>query len=396
MRIAIITNGSLPVPSVKGGGVETLVNQFLDENEKTKKHQVTVFSIADDEAKSKAKVYECTEFVFLDSASRTFLDKLKYRLAKKNSLNSPYSYKNVIKDIKNKDYDKVIIENTTWPLFYAAKKIGNKLFLHLHNDWVNNTCCKKEQKMFKKAISMMGGVITVSEYIKNRILTISDIDENKIFVLKNCTDPKLFSVEYTSDQIEELKKKYNVKTNQFVLVFTGRISEQKGLLQLIRAISLLDSQYNIKLLIAGSAKSGEDCVDEYTKQVSNLIDASDKDILFTGYIPHNKLSNIYAVADVAVLPSMWEDPAPLTVFESMSMGLPIITTNSGGIPEYVNSSFAIICNKEMNIEANLKNAIETLVNNKEKCKKMGEYAKKESKRYTTKIYYDNYTQILSI
>ncbi len=394
MRIAIITNGSLPVPNVKGGGVETLTTQFIDVNENEKKNKIKIFSITNEAALEKSTKYNECSFVFMEPHKQTIVDKIKYRVFNKYSVNSPYSYKKAIKSIKKGNYDSVIIENTTWPMEYAAKKLGDKLWLHLHNDWINDECSVKDCKRFVKSISKMSGVVTVSQYIKDRILTIKGISNDKVKVLKNCTDSSVFGIEIKQESIDSFKEKYGIE-KEVVLVFTGRISKQKGLLQLIKAINMVDASYDIRLLIAGSSKSGEEYVDEYTKKVLEEIRKSDKKINFTGYIPHEELNLLYAVADIAILPSMWEDPAPLTVFESLASGLPIITTNSGGIPEYANDSCAVFCEKEKDVEVQLRDAIEILVRDKNKREKMGEESKRLSLMYTVEKYYNDFNKILS-
>lgn len=394
MKIAILTNGSLPVPNVKGGGVETLTTQFINENEKHGENEIVVFSIKNKKAEEKSKEYKHCQFVFMEHKERTILDRIKYRLLKKYSINSPYPYKRCIKYINKHSFDRVILENSTWPLEYASKRIGDKLWLHLHNDWINNECNKKTQKIFTNSINRMGGVIVVSNYIRKRILTLPDVTQEKIVVLKNCTDNKIFNGEKDAESIKKIKAAYNISDNEIVLIFTGRISEQKGLLQLIKAFNMLETEKEVRLLIVGSSKSGEEYIDEYTRLVMDEIDKSNKKITFTGYIPYEQLNGIYAVADIAVLPSMWEDPAPLTVFESMSMGLPIITTNSGGIPEYANEGCAIFCEKENNIEYNLKKAIENLVEDADCREQMSVRAKETSLDYTVEKFYDDFCIIL--
>ena len=58
--------------------------------------------------------------------------------------------------------------------------------------------------------------------------------------------------------------------------------------------------------------------------------------------------NYMPLADIAVLPSIWMTPAPLTL-ESMAAGLLIITTNSGGIPEYAKKWMCRYIEKMMRI-----------------------------------------------
>ena len=55
-KIAIVTNGILPLPAVKGGGAETLVQQLLDENEKQQKYKFIVYSVLDKLYKHKKNI----------------------------------------------------------------------------------------------------------------------------------------------------------------------------------------------------------------------------------------------------------------------------------------------------------------------------------------------------
>ena len=105
-------------------------------------------------------------------------------------------------------------------------------------------------------------------------------------------------------------------------------------------------------------------------------------------------SKLYAIADIAVLPSIWDDPAPLTIIESMAAGLPIITTNSGGIPEYAKNGCAVILKRDENMIYNLKNAIIDLLNHKEKRKKMSEISKENTETLTLNNYYFNFLKII--
>ena len=68
----------------------------------------------------------------------------------------------------------------------------------------------------------------------------------------------------------------------------------------------------------------------------------------------------YNVADITVLPSLWDEPAGLTMIESMSCGTPVITTSQGGIPEYVKYG-ALIVQVDDDIEENIAKGIEFLL-----------------------------------
>lgn len=63
------------------------------------------------------------------------------------------------------------------------------------------------------------------------------------------------------------------------------------------------------------------------------------------------------MSDICVLPSIWDDPAPLAVIESLVSGKPLITTRSGGIPEYADEQSAIILERSDQLVDQLANAM---------------------------------------
>ena len=82
-------------------------------------------------------------------------------------------------------------------------------------------------------------------------------------------------------------------------------------------------------------KAAEDDIRKFIEMCGELREQADKDMADTIIqisISNNKKT--YNLADVAVLPSMWDEPAGLTNIEAMACGIPMITTDAGGIPEY--------------------------------------------------------------
>ena len=102
----------------------------------------------------------------------------------------------------------------------------------------------------------------------------------------------------------------------------------------------------------------------------------------------------YQMSNVAVLPSINDDPAPLTVFESMASGLPIITTYSGGIPEYADKQCAIFCHKDERIVSELSDAMDIVRKDSELVLKMQQHAKERVKIFNTDQYYKDLLKIL--
>lgn len=121
----------------------------------------------------------------------------------------------------------------------------------------------------------------------------------------------------------------------------------------------------------------------------------DHRVRFTGYIPNEKLGSIYAVADVCVIPSIWEDPAPLTVLEAITAGKAIITTNSGGIPEYVNKKNSIIIDRKVNVICNLERSFKKVYNDKKSIERMEIESKSIRKKLTLGIFHQQFVNSLN-
>lgn len=114
----------------------------------------------------------------------------------------------------------------------------------------------------------------------------------------------------------------------------------------------------------------------------------DEKIVFTGFIPYNNVPYYLQLADIAVLPSMWEEPFGLTVVEAMAMGLPLITTRSGGIPE-IGKGVATIVEKS-NIVNNLSIAILDLYKHPEKRQQMSNAGLERAKLFDKEKYAKDY------
>lgn len=402
-KIGIVTSGFLPVPATKGGAVENLICNILSVNEERKEKEFYIFSVEDKEAIEESQKYKFTKFIFIKiSKFAKIVDKLIYFISKcifKKSNSHSYRFiiqrleylKKVSKLLKKNDYDKIILENH--PTQYLALKFKKnflkykgKYYYHCHNEFVGEYSCKS-------IIEQTKNILCVSEYIKNKTMKALEMEEDKFVVFKNCVDESKFKRLFNEDKLEELKRKYNIRSDEVIFIFTGRIVPEKGVLELVKAIKLLKN-CNFKLFIIGSSLNALKSKSKYEEEVENNILGLEDRIIFTGFIEYDKINLFYHIANVAIIPSIWNDPAPLTVIESITMGLPIITTNSGGIPEYVNSKCAIILDRNNELSTNIAKSMKYLIENKKEIEKMSKESNKLSKEMSKQIYYNRFIDIL--
>ena len=172
------------------------------------------------------------------------------------------------------------------------------------------------------------------------------------------------------------------------------MTKDKGILQLIQAIKALSSTIpEVKLLSIGASAYGKD--KHPTPFIEELIKATEsiKDkIVFTGFVDYKEIPSYLKMADIAVVPSMWEEPFGLTVVEAMAAGLPLITTRSGGIPEICEGVATIV--ERSNIVDNLASAILDLYQHPEKRKQMAKASLERSKLFDKETYAKNFFKAL--
>lgn len=124
------------------------------------------------------------------------------------------------------------------------------------------------------------------------------------------------------------------------------------------------------MIIGGSFFGNTNDEDEFIRSLKEKAMKIKGNIVFTGFIPYEKMPDYLQLADIAVIPSVWDDPFPTTELEAQAMGLPIITTIRGGIPEEVGSKNAILLETDESFVNNLATAILNLYENPKKRYKM--------------------------
>lgn len=389
MNILIISPGILPVPAVDGGAVENLIEIFLEENEKYNKNNIVVYSCKNDKAEKKANDnFKKTKFRFIKTYG------IKYKILKNirwiiNKLPGVYignEYINeIIKDIKERGegekYDVILVENSPMHIIPLSKLFKDNLYLHMHNDFIKPKS-KKSRAILKKCKK----VIAVSDYIAHKIRSVADY--NNVETVINGIKTEAFDKTY--DNREELKNKYNIRQNDFVFMYTGRVTRDKGVLELLNAFKDMTEKYDdIKLLIVGSSFFNNGKKNKYIKSLEKIADSIKDKVVFTGYIKHDELYKIYSIADVQVVPSKFEDPCPLSVIEGVVSGKPLIVSNCGGIPKLVNKNNAEFVENNAEFVKNLQKAMMYMYNNEERMRNMSEYSKEQIGRFSLKTYYDN-------
>lgn len=177
--------------------------------------------------------------------------------------------------------------------------------------------------------------ICCSEFVARSTEKISPYLCRRIMVVHNGIDHSLF----LKTSGETIRARLGLDSNRMILMYSGQITDIKGLHILIQAFSRIHQTFeNAVLVVVGSSKvwaggwrmkENEFYEKEMQRQSVGL------PVFFVGKLPSSEMPNYYAAADIVVVPSIIPEAFPLTNLEAMASGKPVIASNVGGIPEVV-------------------------------------------------------------
>lgn len=386
MKIAILTCGILPIPAVQGGAVENLIDFYLEYNSQKRLHDITVYSPWDYKAKNHpALSSDVNHYIYIDDKSlKAKISRRIYKCFHSNEYYNhyiEYYFEKVYSNLKKRDFDIVILENCPGYAYKLSQRGYHNLVLHLHNELLHSN-----SRYHDIIFNSLTKILTVSDYIKNRVATIQP--SNKIHTLHNGIDLNSFTIK---KPCTISRKSIDFSEEDLVMVYSGRINQEKGVSELIDAMLLLKDIPQIKLMIIGGTFFGNtNHDDDFIHSIKEKAKEIKDRIIFTGFIPYEKMPDYLQLADLAVIPSIWNDPFPTTELEAQAMGLPIITTRRGGIPEEVSETNAILLETDEHFVENLASAILDLYKQPKKRQQMAAASLERARLFNKETFAKNF------
>lgn len=387
-RICILVGSGFPVPSTQGGAIETLLETIIYEHEKSdNKFELTIVTKKD--TNTDYSQFHKVKFVFVPKLYVVF-EKAYWKIYGfcskifKIEILAPLSRifeKRYV--AKNKDEYDYFIEEISLNIYSKLNISPRKIIYHLHYGGENE---------FKND-SLFGYLIAISGYVELNWINNTHRDVNSAFILKNCIDIRKFnkSMLVSMEEKETLKKDLGITANNKIITFIGRIVPQKGVLELVKAFKKVNHQ-NVSLLIIGSSNFSKGELTEYEEQVSKEIETSEKQIISTGFIHNDQIYRYHSITDIAVIPSIWQEPAGLVVLEFQAAGIPIIASRVGGIPEFASEKCKLI--DTANIIDNIADAIDELIDNENELDEMKRRGVEFAENYNAGMYYSNFVNVI--
>jgi glycogen(starch) synthase len=196
-----------------------------------------------------------------------------------------------------------------------------------HQGWVQDQPQSHIHSVERAMAQRAEQVIVCSYYMRGHVADIFDIDERRIAVIPNGIDPR--DLQPVGD-LDALRREFAQPTDQLVLL-VGRLVYEKGFQLALDALpGVIERVGAVRFLVAGSGTHEA----ELRAQAQRL-GLSERGV-FLGWIGDDALHSLYRIADLCVVPSIYE-PFGLVALEAMASGCPCIVADTGGLREVVPS-----------------------------------------------------------
>lgn len=385
-RVLLVPPPDLPVPAVQGGAVETLLTHLIRENEKQGQLDLLCASVTDDAARRAAEGWQHTKMLYINRPGghrrywpMVFLERCA-------GIAAPYDpwYQKVQLSLALElpPPDLIVAEGGNLTQCSAISRMfGRKRCLaHLHGQ---TTCTPVMDDIY-------GGVLALSEFIREDYLKTSALDRRYAYILHNCVDTEIFR---PGEPSPALRADLGFAPEDFVVLFCGRLEPDKGIHKLLEALGAVENP-RIKLLIVGSPFFGRTQQSSFLRKLEQQARGLEGRVQFTGYIPNEALPAYYHLADVVCVPTLVEEAAGLVAVEAMACGRPVLATRSGGMPEYLAGSQAVLVDRGPDIVGQLAWALQMLYEHPNLCREMGAAGAQRARDFSVTAFYEHFVRIV--
>jgi glycogen(starch) synthase len=235
-------------------------------------------------------------------------------------------------------YDFDLVHGHDWLVATAcdhlARRFGSPLVATIHatehgrhQGWVDKHPQSHIHGVERWITNRADLVIACSHYMREQIADIFGVEEEKVSVIPNGIDPDDLQP-HDEPELRRLRAQFAAPSENLVLLI-GRLVYEKGFQLALEAMPrVLRALPDTRFLVAGSGTHEE----ELRRQAEDL--GLTGHGAFLGWIGDDVLHSLYRIADVCVVPSIYE-PFGLVALEAMASGCPCIVADTGGLREVV-------------------------------------------------------------
>ena len=228
-----------------------------------------------------------------------------------------------------------------------------------------------EKKQFSRG--NFSKIVAVSHQVKKELVSNYKIPEKDVEVIYNGVDIITLNPKNKNEYRDEIRNRFDIKSDEKVILFLGTGFERKGLPFLIQAFAKIkDECPKTKLLVVGKDNDVQKYIDLCGKlRMSNSV-------IFAG--PQSDVKMFYAAADIFVFPTLYE-PFGNVCLEAMASGIPVVTSKVNGVSEIMEGMDNLLLDDPCDIKS-MTTKIKSLLIDDVEREKVGINCRKIAERYT--------------
>jgi glycogen(starch) synthase len=231
-----------------------------------------------------------------------------------------------------------LVHGHDWLVASACDHLANRLECPLvmtihatefgrHQGWVDKHPQSHIHGVEKWITNRADAVIACSAYMREHVIDIYALEESAVTVIPNGIDPEDLR---PMENLDEMRAAFAAPDEKLVLL-VGRLVYEKGFQIALEALpSLIENVGKLRFIVAGSGTHEQELKQQ--AQELGLMEHG----TFVGWIGDDVLHSLYRIADLTVVPSIYE-PFGLVALEAMASGCPCIVADTGGLREVVPS-----------------------------------------------------------
>ncbi len=263
-----------------------------------------------------------------------------------NGILMQYSLYSLLKKLINERKIELILGYNMIPEGIAAVRLAKKFNLPVGfwaigtdvNDFA--TYNRINYSLSRKSIEGSNIVITESKDLENKIAKLCKKSIQVKTFYKGIDISNFQNLPYK----KILSEKLNLDPDKQYILFVGRLIYDKGIYELARAFNIISKEYrDFNLILAGEGIEKENLKKKFIEE------GTLNKVHFIGIVSHKEVAYFMKVSDLLVLPT-WAEGLPNVVLEAMAVGLPVIATNVGGIPEILENRVTGLSVPAKNVE----------------------------------------------
>jgi glycogen synthase len=195
-----------------------------------------------------------------------------------------------------------------------------------HQGWVDKYPQSHIHAAEREMVRSADRIITCSRYMRSHVAKVFGIRARTITAMQNGIDPR--DLEPVADDLRALRERY-AKPDERLVLLVGRLVYEKGFHLALDALApVIETLGNVRFVVAGTGTAEA----ELRRQAWRL--GLHRKGVFLGWVGDDMLHSLYRIADLCIVPSIYE-PFGIVALEAMASGCLCVVADTGGLREVV-------------------------------------------------------------